>query len=162
MPKLISALCAVITLLAISSCSNDDSKDEPLPVGYEWIDPIFAQVLQERGYIADSKTVTPLDVADLEKIDVSATYDNRGPITYVKGLEYFKSLKVFRCDYNQLTSLDISNNQNLTIFDCRYNPGVNNKFIVTSWFDSSSVPADFSKESWNYNGNIVTIEYRKP
>ena len=112
---------ALLVLLAVSACSDDKHGDEPQPVGDEWIDPVFAQVLQERGYITDATTVTPLDVADLTKIDVSGTDENRGSITSVRGLEHFKALEIFYCNFNQLTALDVSKNTKLTVLWCPFN-----------------------------------------
>ena len=116
------SLLLLLWAVILGACSSDEPEIvEPVPVGDEWIDPVFAQVLQERGYIADAKTVTPLDVADIKKVDVSGTYDNHGPIKSVKGLSYFTSLKEFACRYNQLTALDVSNNTQLTLLDCNDN-----------------------------------------
>lgn len=232
-----------IALLAIIPCSDDNKKEEPIPVGDEWIDPVFAQVLQQCGYITDAKNVTPLDVADLEEIDVSGSYEDRGPIKSVRGIEQFTSLKDFQCssnqltnldvtkniqltslscsnneltnldvskntqltalhcDYNGLTHLDVTKNTRLTALHCDYNgltnldvtknsqlttlycgsngltnldvtkntqliiqycsnnPGTDNKFIVTAWLDSSAIPYQFTAGEWDYNGQIITIEY---
>lgn len=183
MKKFIMGTFALSALLAVSACSDDKHGDEPLPVGDEWIDPVFAQVLQERGYITDAETVTPLDVSDLTEVDVSGTYENRGSITSVRGLEHFNSLKKFYCRYNQLTALDVSKNTQLEYLYCEYNsltaldvskntlltrlrcnnnPGENGKFKVTAWFDQSSIPSEnFTTGSWRYDGSDVSIEYIK-
>lgn len=42
-------------------------------------------------------------------------------IISLKGIEYFKSLKKLECSYNQLTSLDISDNKALTELWCNHN-----------------------------------------
>ncbi len=158
------------------ACS-EDKEDGPLPVGDEWIDPVFAQVLQERGYIADAKTVTPLDVADIKVIDVSG-----GAIKSLRGISHFTNLCYLDCAYNQLdaidvtknkalielycyinelTSLDVSKNTALTMLSCGRNPGnVNGLFVVKAWFDSSNIPENFTTGSWYYNGQQVTVEYQ--
>ena len=183
MKKLFIASLAFIAIIAATSCSDDKEKNEPLPVGDEWIDPTFAQELQERGYIADAKTVTPLDVDDIKEVSVSGKEDNPGNIESLRGIEYFIELTSLNCSYNQLTSLDISKNSQLTYLvcsgnqlkslgiskntqltelNCSDNPGINNKFIVTAWFDQYSVPSpSFQLDPWDYNGHIVTIEYHK-
>lgn len=118
-------LFIALTLFAIaaitSSCSDDkDSPDTP-PVGDEWIDPTFAQVLQECGYITDATKVIPADVADIYKIDVSGEYENPGNITSLRGIEYFTKLKIIICNYNQISKLDLSKNTELTELRCSSN-----------------------------------------
>ena len=118
-------LFIALTLFAIaaitSSCSDDkDSPDTP-PVGDEWIDPTFAQVLQERGYITDASKVTPADVADIDKIDVSGEYQNPGNITSLRGIEYFTKLESLFCYYNKILQLDLSKNTELTLLRCYTN-----------------------------------------
>ena len=117
MKKTITYLFSLLCLLALASCSKDDHT----PVGDEWIDPIFARVLQEKGYIKDALTVTYNDVANLTEIDVRGSYNNLGPIKSVRGIEHFKSLEEFYCTYNQLTTLDISGCTQLTELSCDYN-----------------------------------------
>lgn len=120
MKKILFTFFAIVSLFTISSCG--DNKDEPSLDEDGWIDPVFAKVLQERGYIADAKTVTPLDVASIESIDVSGEFGiNPGPIESVKGLNYFTSLTELFCLNNQLTTLDISNNTQLKVLYCNNN-----------------------------------------
>lgn len=165
MKKILFTFFAIVSLFTISSCG--DNKDEPSLDEDGWIDPVFAKVLQERGYIADAKTVTPLDVASIESIDVSGEMFsiNPGPIKSMKGLNYFTSLTELFCLNNQLTTLDISKNRFLISLDCDQNPGKDGWFIVTSWFDKPPVSEDvtsyFTNRDWTINGQIVKIEYRK-
>ncbi|MDE6320850.1 MAG: hypothetical protein K2L93_00970, partial [Muribaculaceae bacterium] len=63
------ALFFVASIFLTSSCSDDKNNEEPQPVGDEWINPVFAQVLQDRGYIRDARKVTPREVANLYEID---------------------------------------------------------------------------------------------
>ena len=70
-------------------------------------------------------------------------------------------LTLLNCTENQLTSLDISNNTALTKFYCDGNPGNGTIFPVTAWFDNGSIPDDFTKYNWDYNGNTITISYIK-
>lgn len=56
----------------------------------------------------------------LEVSDIAA-YDSPGPVTSLKGLEYFRNLQALDCKNNQLTALDISRNTALTSLDCSGN-----------------------------------------
>ena len=188
-------------------------------------DPEFARVLEEKGYIPDAAHITLADVQDIEAIDVSGTSSNPGPLASLKGIEHFGSLKTLLCDYNQLTSLDVSKNtalrdlycasnqltsldvsgataliyldcssnqltsldvskntalgslncssNQLTSLDvskntaleyylnCENNPGNGSGvFPVTARFGNDAVPADFTTGSWQYNGQLVTIDYQ--
>lgn len=71
-------LITILSSVTLSGCSDSDDEPTLPPVGDEWIDPVFARVLQERGYITDAATVTPADVENLEDIDVSGSDDARG------------------------------------------------------------------------------------
>lgn len=116
------ALISILAPLFFSACSSDDP-DRPL-VGDEWIDPDFAALMQNRGYIADAKTVTPSDVADIERIFINGSYEsyvNGEGLTSLHGLEYFKNLSYLDCRHNQLTQLDVSKNSQLSSLDCGKN-----------------------------------------
>ena len=72
------------------------------------------------------------------------------------------ALEYLYCNSNNLTALDISNNTALKFLYCTNNPGDGNIFPVDTWFDDDSIPTDyFTTGSWNYQGNTVTISYRK-
>ncbi len=75
-------------------------------------DPLFAQVLQERGYIADADKITFAEVKEITELDVA------GGLTVLKGIEYFESLTELDCGWNQLTALDVSKNTALTYMSC--------------------------------------------
>ena len=72
-------------------------------------DPVFAKALQARGYIPDANRISTKDVAGITELDVSGTYNAVGELTFLKGIEYFTSLKRLSCGDNKLTSLDVSN-----------------------------------------------------
>ena len=87
-------------------------------------DPGFAQKLQELGHISDAENITSADmekIAAITELDVSGTYENRGTLTSLQGIEYFESLTELYCLSNQLTSLDVSANTALTELYCYYN-----------------------------------------
>ena len=72
------------------------------------------------------------------------------------------ALKYLDCISNQLTSLDVSKNTALEYLNCENNPGNGSGvFPVTARFGNDAVPADFTTGSWQYNGQLVTIDYRK-
>ena len=60
-------------------------------------------------------------IAAITELDVSGTYENRGTLTSLQGIEYFESLTELYCLSNQLTSLDVSANTALTTLWCYYN-----------------------------------------
>ena len=105
--------------LRITQSGLDDAAD----ITTEF-DPAFAAALQEKGYITDSRHITPADVKDIMKLDVSGTYEDyvegKG-LTSLKGIEYFTALERLECDINQLTALDISQNTALNSLECRRN-----------------------------------------
>ncbi len=80
-------------------------------------DPLFAQMLEERGYIADAKNITPEDVKEITELDVSGN----DILTSLRGIEYFESLTYLNCSGNRLTSLDVSNNADLSMLICDSN-----------------------------------------
>ena len=87
-------------------------------------DKAFAQELQKQGIIANAEHITPEDmekIATITRLDVSGTYENRGTLTSLQGIGYFESLTDLRCDYNQLTALDVSQNTALTDLSCSSN-----------------------------------------
>ncbi|MDE6137775.1 MAG: hypothetical protein K2F97_09910 [Muribaculaceae bacterium] len=115
-------LFPLFMLVALTFCACSNDKDEPEPVvGSQWIDPVFAQELQKRGYITNASTVTPSDVKHITKIDLSGTYDQRGSIKSLCGIEYFISLTYLDCSFNGLSSLDVSKNTLLTYLNCDAN-----------------------------------------
>lgn len=84
-------------------------------------DEAFAQKLQEQGIIADAENITPEDmekIATITSLNVSGSYDDPGTLTSLQGIEYFESLTYLYCAYNELTSLDVSQNTTLTELRC--------------------------------------------
>ena len=101
------------SLLLFAACSKDDAPD---PIVTDRFDPVFAQVLQARGYIADAKRIDLNEVKDIETLKLSSC-----GLTSLRGIEYFTSLLYLDCGSNQLTALDISNNTALTHLNCGSN-----------------------------------------
>lgn len=110
-------------LLLFAGCGKDDTLPQPITGRF---DPIFAQVLQERGYIADADRIALDEVKEIAVLDLSGQWDPElqkydGPLTSLRGIEYFESLEKLNCSGNRLTSLDVSKNTALTFLDCHAN-----------------------------------------
>ena len=111
-------------LLSLATSVSDWVDGEIVPINIDItssFDPAFAKELQTRGYIPDANRILAKDVADITELDVLGTYDAVGELTSLKGIEYFTSLKHLNCNYNKLTSLDLSNNTVLESLNCADN-----------------------------------------
>lgn len=106
------------TATITASAGNCKAECKVIVYPASWIDPEFAEVLEENGYIKDASTVTPLEVETITKIVVSGPYTTSGTLTSLKGIEYFSALKELYCDNNQITALDVSKNTQLEYLDC--------------------------------------------
>ena len=141
--------CVILLTVSLFTVGcSDNQEDEPdMPVGSEWIDPVFARVLQERGYISDAVTVTPADVENLETINISgySNYNHQGNIKSLRGIEYFVNLVDLDCGYNQLTTLDVSGNTQL-----RY------LYFVSNQLTTVDVSGNTRLISLNCYGNQLT------
>ena len=87
-------------------------------------DETFAQKLQERDIVADAEKITMQEMqsmAAMAELDISETYSNPGSLTSLRGIAYFESLTSLNCIYNQLPTLDVSQNTALTYLDCSFN-----------------------------------------
>ena len=82
----------------------------------EAFDPLFAQVLQQRGYIPNASYILYGDVRNITQVYVS----NEG-LTSLRGIEFFSALTELGCSNNSLTSLDVSGCTALTGLGCGYN-----------------------------------------
>ena len=101
--------------LRITQSGIDDAAD----ITAEF-DPAFAAALQEKGYIADSRHITAADVKGITVLDVSNDEEGK-ELTSLKGIEYFTALERLECRYNQLTTLNVSQNTALEHLDCGFN-----------------------------------------
>lgn len=72
-------------------------------------------------------------------------------------------LEILDCGCNRLASLDVSDNPKLRTLSCAVNPGDGSVFSVSAWFDNRTIPRPvwFTSGSWSYEGNSVTVDYRK-
>ncbi len=108
-------------MLASTGCKKDDNKD-PQPENLaSKFDAGFAAALQAKGIIKDAKNITADEIAGVKSIDMSGTESAPGNLTSLKGIELFKALTILRCDFNCLTSLDLTSNTELTELACQNN-----------------------------------------
>ena len=84
-------------------------------------DPTFRAYISNLTGVAEGGTISEEKLLSVKTIDVSGSYNARGNIADLKGIEYFTSLNRLYCGYNQLTSLDVSNNTALSDLRCNGN-----------------------------------------
>ena len=108
------------------------------------------------GYLSDDEIVATTEI--------NVSYLN---ISDLKGIEFFNGLKELNCSYNQLTSLDVSNNTALTRLYCYSNliRGTDMTKLVTSLPDRNSPSAE-EGTLWVYydetpEGNMMTTKQVK-
>ena len=138
----------------LAGCNGDDPAititDADITAQF---DAKFAALLKERGYIPNAKKITPADVKEIKKIDVSVSYEQQGDLTSLSGIEYFSALDTLICYNNQLTALDVSKNTALTILQCADNQltaldvSKNTALIGLYCFDNQLTALDVSKNT---------------
>ena len=74
------------------------------------------------------------------------------------------ALTYLHCGSNKLTSLDISNNKLLEDLTCYNNPGDGTQFNVAAWFGNDNIPADFefSSQNWTYGDKTISLNFYIP
>jgi hypothetical protein len=111
---LILTLAFMLTVILISQCQ----KDEPIPI-VTIPDNNFLSALIELGIDTDGDgQISNAEAEALSFLDVSGTYEASGEIQDLTGIKAFINLDSLDCGYNQLTSLDISNNTALEWLIC--------------------------------------------
>ncbi len=109
----VSATCEVIvTSPLVAEINSTNFPDEN-----------FRNWILARDYGKDA-ILSEDEIKSVTSIDVAGTSDNPGKIKSLKGIEYFTALDRLNCEYNQLTSLDVSKNTALTRLNC-YNNKLN-------------------------------------
>ncbi len=124
--KKLGILVLLLSVMVAAGCSKDDDNLDPNRNVTADFDPLFAQELQKRGYIADAKKITPQEVKGITELDVSGYYNQEtdefeGKLISLRGIEYFESLVILECYGNQLTALDLSKNTMLAELECDEN-----------------------------------------
>jgi hypothetical protein len=61
------------------------------------------------------------DALKVTSLDVSGTFEKRGNIRSLEGIQYFVNLKTLGCDGNKISKLDLSNNLQLEELYCNIN-----------------------------------------
>ncbi|MCR0264361.1 hypothetical protein MKC73_10660 [[Clostridium] innocuum] len=114
---------------------------------------------------ADDDVLTPDEISKITRIDVS----NESEIKNLKGIEHFTALKELYCDNTGITTLDVSNNKQLTYLSCG-STGItaldvcNNKQLTYLSCDNTGITTlDFSNnkqltELYCYNTGITTLD----
>ncbi len=110
-------------MIAPAGPASDPSPSSDITADF---DPLFAQELEERGYIADADKITFAEVKGITELDVAGEWNEEavgydGELTSLKGIEYFESLTILICYHNQLKALDISKNTALIGISCGNN-----------------------------------------
>jgi hypothetical protein len=88
-------------------------------------DTAFLYALIEEGVDTNGDSLISPDEAEITTyLDISSNWEEgkRGEIKNIKGIEAFINLDTLRCNYNQLSSLDISHNTALERIGLRHNP----------------------------------------
>ncbi len=101
-------------------------------------DVAFAKKLVAKGIIKDPEFITAEEIAGVTEINVSGTKSAKGSLTSLKGIEFFKALTELRCEYNNLTNLDLKSNTGLQTLYCSGNNLTSldlksNTELVTLW-----------------------------
>ncbi|MBO7068514.1 MAG: hypothetical protein J6W52_07540 [Bacteroidaceae bacterium] len=96
---------------------NPDSKDviineENFP------DANFRKWLLSQSYGKDG-VLTEEEIAEVKSISIKTKYNES--LQSLKGIEYFTALESLDCDWNKLTTLDVSQNTKLTELNCSNN-----------------------------------------
>ncbi len=110
------ALCLFAVLTVAGGCESDSGSNIAGS-----FDPLFAQELQKRGYVADATRITDEEVRSIATLDLAGHSVEHGELVSLQGIEYFTSLVELDCSYNRLASLDVSHNTALQILICGYN-----------------------------------------
>ena len=103
-------LLSLITLLVAAVSWADVAINET-----NFPDENFRNWLKSQSYGSDG-VLTDAEIAGVTSIEVS-----KKSIKSLQGIEFFTALEQLECDYNQITSLDVSKNTMLKILECSSN-----------------------------------------
>ncbi len=87
-------------------------------------DAAFLSALIEEGVDKNGDSLISTEEAELiTYLDIAGNWDEGKPgeIKDLKGIEVFVNLDTLRCNYNQISSLDLSENTSLTFLRCNEN-----------------------------------------
>ena len=131
MNQILKLLTLLLAVTLLTGCNKTEELDFSQDIT-EHFDKEFALQLEKRGYIPDATKITWADVKDINRLDimnpepkqgvpVSPYYRFYGQLTSLAGIEYFSALDTLNCGANQLTTLNVSKNTELTFLDCPSN-----------------------------------------
>ncbi|MEG2366271.1 MAG: leucine-rich repeat domain-containing protein, partial [Alistipes sp.] len=119
----LSGLLLFVAAVTLSNCSKDETTDPTLPSHFP--DPKFRAELVATYNLKLTSDQTDIDVNNEENKKLFANTTKlevqQKEITTLQGIEYFTALTYLDCDYNQLTSLDVSKNTMLIKLYCSEN-----------------------------------------
>ena len=122
---------------------------------------VLKQDYGKDGYLTDD------EIASVKEINV-----NNKNIVSLKGIEYFTALTELKCNSNNLTTLDVSNNTSLTKLVCSNNQLTtldvtkNTSLIYLHCYKNQLTTLDVSKntalkELYCYNNQLTTLDVSK-
>lgn len=124
-----------VMALSLASCEKNNEKELSGDDVIEFKDPNFFKALLENGVDSNRDGVITVNEA-MAVVDVLTIMEcNVSDITEIK---YFKSLEFLECIYNNLTTLDLSENTALELLDCFTNEltSINvSKNTALTWLD---------------------------
>lgn len=129
MRKFLNSAAAILSvILLMYGCEGIEGPVEPdfsnipdtLDITDEF-DPLFAQMLEERGYIPDASVIRFADVRYLNNVDVSAGSEDGGSLNSVMGIRWMQNLETFICSGQSIQEMDLTDNLFLNILDCSNN-----------------------------------------
>ena len=127
------AVCMMLSVLPVGAFAAEPGAEEPengasaqadpaVPEGYIAINEKNFPDENFRDYVAgewdknQDKYFSPSEIADAKWISC----DNK-EISNLKGIEFFTNIWLLECYYNNLTTIDLSNNKKLSYINCHHN-----------------------------------------
>ena len=135
-----------ITTLNIK-ISAENISEKTLDIEETFPDPIFRQYVSDNIDTDKDGKLSKNEVLAVTTINVTKTSSTPAEekIASLEGMQYFTNLINLYCDYNQLTTLDVSNNTALTYLNCRSNQlttlDINNTELTHLACDSNQLTA---------------------
>lgn len=129
MRKFLNSAAAILSvILLMYGCEGIEGPVEPdfsnipdtLDITDEF-DPLFAQMLEERGYIPDASVIRFADVRYLNNVDVSAGSEDGGSLNSVMGIRWMQNLETFICSGQSIQEMDLTDNLFLNTLNCGNN-----------------------------------------
>lgn len=127
------AVCMMLSVLPVGAFAAEPGAEEPengvsaqadaaVPEGYIAINEKNFPDENFRDYVAEEwdknhdKYFSPSEIASAKWISC----DNK-EISNLKGIEFFTNIWLLECYYNNLTTIDLSHNKNLSYINCHHN-----------------------------------------